>query len=74
MTDGVISWRCTGFGNNITTARYGIVSIFEKVLKFTGNIVDFHRSFKCCAQDNYSRIHVNEQSHPNAEYILLNCV
>ena len=37
------------FGNNFATTLYGIASIFEKVLKFTGSIVDFYRSFKCCA-------------------------
>jgi hypothetical protein len=37
------------FGNNCATTLYGIASIFEKVLKFTGSIVDFYRSFKCRA-------------------------
>ncbi len=39
----------SGFGNNIATTRYGIASIFETALKFTDNIVDLFRSFKCYA-------------------------
>jgi len=38
-----------GFGNNFATTLYGIVVIFGKALKLTGSIVDFCRSFKCCA-------------------------
>ena len=30
------------FGNNLSNTRYGITSIFEKVLRFTDSIVDFN--------------------------------
>lgn len=43
------SWSVSGFGNNFAAARYGIASIFKKVLRFTDSIVDFYRSIKCCA-------------------------
>ena len=38
-----------GFGNNFANTIYGITSILEKVLKYTGRIVDLNRNFKCCA-------------------------
>ena len=44
---------------NIATTIYSIVSIFEKVQKFSDIIVDFHRSFECCPWDLFNSLHIH---------------